>query len=128
MSILCDININTIHTKKIEDHFLIVSSVQRISLLYGFKTVQQTARAKEIIEGVKQFSSNSFGMAFIIILLIMTSSVSLAFHKFVYASVTRGSFFQSAIFELAAFVLISGIPYILKSAFLISFASELRRF
>ena len=52
MSILCDININTIHTKKIEDRFLIVSSVQRISLLYGFKTVQQTARAKEIIEGV----------------------------------------------------------------------------
>ena len=67
--------------------FLIVSSVQRISLLYGFKTVQQTARAKEIIEGVKQSSFNSFGMAFIIILLIMTSSVSLAFHKFVYASI-----------------------------------------
>src|SRR5581483_1192867 len=97
------------------------SSVQRISLLYGFKTIQQMARAKEIIDCVRQ-SLASFGIAFIIILLIMTSSLLSDFHRFAYASVTRAFFFQSEILA-PEFVLISGILHILKSADLISFAS-----
>ncbi|PKB98855.1 hypothetical protein RhiirA5_366769 [Rhizophagus irregularis] len=103
------------------------SSVHLISSLCGFKTIQQTARANEIIEGVKQFSLDSFGIAFIIIPLITKSPVLSTFHKFAYASVTQGLFFQSVIFA-PEFVLISGILHVLKSVALISFASIPRRF
>ena len=93
-------------TKKTTYLFLTDSSLHLISSVCGFKTTQHTARVKEINEGAKQLFFDSFGMAFVIILLMLTKLLSSESHMFEYASITQGEFFHSPIFE-PAFDLIS---------------------
>src|ERR1051325_2267255 len=103
------------------------SSVHLISSLYGFKTTQHTARVKAIIEGVKQLSFDSFGMAFVMILLITIRPLSFESQRLEYALITWADSFHSLIFSLAAFDLISEISKILNKEFFISFDNEPRR-
>ena len=110
-------------TKKTTYLFLTDPSLHLISSVCGFKTTQHTARAKAINEKDKQLSFAFFGMAFMMIFLMLTKLLLSVSQIFEYASITQEDFFHSPIFE-PAFDLISGIFITLNNADFISFDNE----